>query len=368
MADAHDLSSLPKTEFSFKPPHLDKVVCFFRLTGIAHSSCPLRSAKQIALLLYNLLTLCLHVANFIATAINYQGHTARYKLLFVYLTALCNLASALFSIYLIIHLVVLSRKSHLSSLPKPNYWPSLPKHYEEEMPKANRIVFLCWFLLIVIPSIGVTLFHVLPPHCPGNCNQTSLNETTDGTLTYNMNPKGYLLTMFYISVIPSNLGISVVLLYLVMWINYCTRLFEGINQTLDKMEMPFDFKAIKTCKEQYNIVSRLVEKINDKYGVLVAYFLFNASVLLFIYGYLFLMTFLSGGSVDLANSTILLLIFLGSVILFLQSFSFENAVSRRVFFNVCICIDDLDCQVHNNIEIQIIHISFCEPQYYKSLP
>ena len=323
MAEVLDMSSLPKTESYFKPPHLDKIVSIFRFTGIAHTSRPLRSFKQILLLLYNLVVICLHGGFFIFIAIKTWRSVFGYKMVFVYLKVLCDLASMLFSIYLIVHLVILSRKSHLSRLPKPIYWPSLPKEYEEKTPIVTSVMLWFWFLLILVSTIGAAVYE-LQSHCYENLLHKNINGTTSDNIT----PR-CLSVALYTIYIPSNFGISVVLIYLAMWINYCTRLFEGINQTLDKMETPFDFKAIKTCKDQYNIISNLVDKINDKYGVFVAYFLFNASVLLFIYGYLLLMTFFMGGSVDMTNTTVLLLIFFGSVVLFLQSFSFENAVSSQ---------------------------------------
>ena len=78
---------------------------------------------------------------------------------------------------------------------------------------------------------------------------------------------------------------------------------------------------------KYNVLCGLIEDINKKYGILIAYYLFSATFMLFIYGYKIVKSMLSGYKIYEDNLFTLSMLLIGSVFLFYYSFGLKSEVS-----------------------------------------
>ena len=328
MAIVHTKSPVKQAEIAFKPPHLDKIVFLMQLTGIAHTSSPLRGYKQIGLLMYNLFIIIfirlLHCVVKIITVVQaFSGEN-----LDSYLQGFINFAMIGYQVYMMLYIFYLSRKSLLASLPKPAHWISLPDKYEKESPVVNNIfLFACNFLAFLLFVIGSLYIIFTQEDGIQLCDATSTNATNRANDTNNF---CYLGNVLYIIGLPSLFSLMMVPTYVILWIFYCQRLFEGVNKFLEEMEAPLNLNEIIRCKNQYNMICDLVDNINEKYAIFIAYFLFVASFTLFVYGYSTLISILNGTEVASTNFIMLPLALASTTLLFEYSFSFENAVSFRI--------------------------------------
>ena len=129
-------------------------------------------------------------------------------------------------------------------------------------------------------------------------------------------------------IIPSLLGIAMVPFYVVLWINYCQKLFQGINNTLQKLRVSsVDVSSLQKCHTQYNVLCGLIDNINQKYGILIAYYLFSTTFMLFTYGYKLVKSMLSGYEIPVDNFCLLLVLSIGSALLFYHSFGLQSELS-----------------------------------------
>ena len=128
--------------FSFHPPHLDKLLLIFKLFGIVHSS-NLKGVKQKALLIYNVMVILLHVALVIVTLLCMLpeiGFDRGPHTLHVNLRMVCESLIRCCYISHLIDLYILSRKSRLYSLPRVDGWMSLPD--KKLIPAPHILLFL----------------------------------------------------------------------------------------------------------------------------------------------------------------------------------------------------------------------------------
>ena len=316
-------STVKKNKISFKPPHLDKLVFLMQLTGIAHTSSPVRGAKKISLFIYIIFIICIRLFYCTVKTIT-EVLTIPSKDLNYHLLGSMNLVMIGFQMYMMLYILFLSRKSLLASLPKPSHWISLPEIYEKEASVVNSILFYFCNLLLFILFIPGSLYLIFTQKDGiQSCNVTSTNATTPANDT---NHLCYTVYISYLITLPSSFCLMTIPTYVALWIMYCQRLFEGVNKSLEKMDSPLNLKSIIRCRNQYNMICDLVENVNEKYGVFIAYFLFVASFNLFVSGYSTLISIVNGEDIVSSNFVTLPLTLIGSTALFGYSFSFEKEV------------------------------------------
>ena len=149
---------------SFKPPHLDKIVWLFRLTGVVHNSKPLWNLKQLALLLYNISVICIHAMITIVSVIFLQQmFLTKSTHVYQYIEVISGMINHAFLVYFIIHLILLSRRSRLSLLPRPDHWYPLPDYYEKQTTLFRKIILVFSLLMAIFVSSFYAFYFILKP-------------------------------------------------------------------------------------------------------------------------------------------------------------------------------------------------------------
>ena len=318
-------SGIPKKVSSFKPPHLDKIVFIMRLTGVAHNSQPLRNFKQLAMLLYNMFVICLQAVKLIKSVIFVATLNRKLKYFHYYLETIEYFIFIPFLIYLIIRLIFLSRKNLLSSLAKPDLWQHLEDYEEQRTGLCKKMVYTIWFVFITLSILYESFFDAFRAK-GGVDNCENAPDWPNTTIT---NTKSYCYTSLILTflTLPSLLGIAMVPIYVVLWITYCQRLFQGVNNELRKLNLPIDIGALQQCREQYIVLCGLIDDINHNYGILIAYYLFSVTFTMFTNGYAIIKSLLSDYEFEAQNVIAILPLFIGCVFLFFHSSSLKSEVS-----------------------------------------
>ena len=151
MAVSQEKSDIFKDESSFRPPYVDKVAVLMQFCGTAHNSKPLRTYKQKLLLLYNIVVICLNVLMITGHIIEIVGLFENKKSsISAYLKGFNAIFFQGLITYVIVHAIVLSRKSLLCSLPRPDHWVNLNNDKEWKPPIVKiRVLFYFWILMTI---------------------------------------------------------------------------------------------------------------------------------------------------------------------------------------------------------------------------
>ena len=325
MAAIQDESNAGRKISSFKPQYLDKIVFFMQLAGIAHNSKPLCSIKSILLLFYNIIVLSMNAMQLGLLIVTSWLKFSELAYFHQYLDIINRLVTRALIIYMIIRLVVLSRKSLLCSLPRPGHWQLLPETFERQTPLVRKTVFGLWFVVIIFVNVFVKFYFLIKPggfmdRCksmPAEQNQTML---IDKKFCYTS------LTSLFI-IVPSFVGSALVPFYMVLWIGYTQGLFKGVNDAVQNIRNPVDIIYVQKCKVQYATLCTLIEDINQHYGFFIAYYLFSMSFMLFSYGFGTIKALLSGLEIGKNDLATLMGLLTGSIFLFYFSFKLKSEVS-----------------------------------------
>ena len=215
MAAVHAKSAVKEAEISFRPPHLEKVVFLMQVTGIANTSGPLRGFKKIALLIYNLITICVRLLLGIVQVI-LEVEKFSSTNLDSYLQGFIGFVMTGFQIYMMLYILFLSRKSLLASLPKSTYWISLPDEYENgSSVVSNTFFFGCNFLAFLLIIPGSYYFMFTRKDGIQRCEAISTNATNNTNDTYYL---CYVAHILYLIGLPSFFCLMVVPTYVTLWI------------------------------------------------------------------------------------------------------------------------------------------------------
>ena len=198
-------------------------------------------------------------------------------------------------------LFILSRKSKLCSVPKPKNWEALPAKYENNMPLHHRISYITSIITILCAMVTFIVTLSLKAFGHGTSGYEMCFDTVHSTVSSNQSlqlnstnitelnvnrPMVYCIrSVLYIINIPSIFAMLIVTVYLLMWINYCCQLFQGINFELKNMA-DGDLLLLRKCRGRYWALCTLVDHINSNYGSLIATYIFTTLFLIFINGYI----------------------------------------------------------------------------------
>ena len=230
-----------------------------------------------------------------------------------------------FLIYVIIRLIILSRKTLLSSMPKPDYGQPMDDNNGQRTGLCKKIVFTVWFIFTTFSTLYQPFYDAFKTDgVVDDCE--NMLDWPNVTITNNKS-YCYLSLILSFLTLPSLLGIAVMPIYVVLWITYCQRLFQGVNNELRKLNLPIDIGALQQCREQYIVLCGLIDDINHNYGILIAYYLFSVTFTMFTNGYAIIKSLLSDYEFEAQNVIAILPLFIGCVFLFFHSSSLKSEVS-----------------------------------------
>ena len=139
----------------------------------------------------------------------------------------------------------------------------------------------------------------------------------------------YVSMALYLCSLPSTLALSLGALYIVMWIDYIQRLFRGVNDILKQQKIPLDIVTLQRCKVQYTVLCGLIENVNKHYGILIVYYLFSMTFMLFIYGFSIIKRVSSGMPFDVENFLMVFLLVIATFLLFGFSCGLKSEVRLK---------------------------------------
>ena len=340
----------------FKPPFLDKVLLFIKLLGAAHisltnTSFKCRPVKHWLSLLYNIIMLCLSILIFILSGITFLDQIVnngdkKHKDIIFYLNMLYVQCFFAWYVLMLFALFTLCWKLKLGPIAKPKYWVTLPEEFEKHSPKSQVIFYSLWiFLCMVLFAMGLIAlwYDVLKPsgitklyNCtitiPDNDSVKLSNVTSKAETEVMLTLVHCYFPLVFVLNIPGIFGCCFVPLYLMVWIDYCARLFKGINYGIRKMKSN-DILMLKQLKSQYSVLCDLVNTFNDYYGYLIFLHLTITSFLIFSLTYMITKSTISGISIEIIYFGDLALMATMAILLFCASSKLINEVGIQLILS-----------------------------------
>ena len=342
MAVSHVELDILKDDCSFKPPYLDKLAVLMQFCGIAHNSKPLKQYKQILLLLYNIVTVCLNGMMMIGNIVESVGLFQKDK---SSISSYLQVFNAIFFrgliTCLIIHAIIISRKSLLRSLPKPGHWVTMNNDTERKPPLTKiRVLFYCWILMTIGLVMSSDLHYLFKPDgILSKC--ANMSEIGHNITLLNNKHLCYYQLVLLLGLLPTVCGTALIPFYLVVWLIYIQDLFHSINDILrQQLNMLGNLDIIQKCKVQYTILCGLIEDFNQNYGIFLIYCVYVTTFMIFAFGYSIITSLVSVSQFQLYTLFHSIFILTGAISLIYHCTSLKSEVSTLTPFRTSILNTD----------------------------
>ena len=132
--------------------------------------------------------------------------------------------------------------------------------------------------------------------------------------------------------LPGLCGITLIPLYLVVWLIYIRKLFQGINNALQNLKIPIDEAIMRKCKLQYTVLCDLIEDFNQNYGIFTMHCIYVTTFMIFALRYSIIISLVSVSRLQLHILIIFLFILTESIILIYHCASLKSEISAVMFF------------------------------------